>query len=37
MYDQPVTTIFIAENGGNDSGYAQALDVNGDPICGRAS
>jgi pimeloyl-ACP methyl ester carboxylesterase len=34
MYDQPVTTIFIAENGGNDTGYAQALDVNGEPIGG---
>ena len=37
MYDQPVTTIFIAENGGNDTGYAQALDVNGDPVGDRVA
>lgn len=32
QYDQPVTTIFIAENGGNDKGYAQALDLDGTPL-----
>jgi predicted esterase len=37
MYAEPVTTIFIAENGGNDSGYAQALDANGEPMGGKVA
>ena len=34
MFDQAVTTIFIAELRGDDSGYVQALDAMGDPIGG---
>jgi len=32
MFAVPVTTIFIIEKGGNDTGYMQSLDKNGDPI-----
>jgi len=34
MYDQSVSTIYICENGGNDTGYAQALNANGEPVGG---
>ena len=30
LFGEPVTTIFLVENNGNDSGYFQALDQNGD-------
>jgi len=32
MFAVPVTTIFIIEKGGNDNGYMQCLDQNGDPL-----
>jgi hypothetical protein len=32
MFAMPVTTIFIIEKGGNDTGYMQALDENGEPL-----
>jgi len=32
MFAMPVTTIFIIEKGGNDTGYMQALDENGNPL-----
>jgi len=32
MFAIPVTTIFIIEKGGNDTGYMQSLDENGDPL-----
>jgi hypothetical protein len=32
MFAVPVTTIFIIEKGGNDIGYMQSLDANGDPL-----
>jgi hypothetical protein len=32
VFDLPVTTIFIIEKGGNDSGYIVGLDKNGDTI-----
>ena len=32
MFDQAVDTIFIIERNGNDAGYIQALDANGDAI-----
>jgi hypothetical protein len=32
MFAMPVTTIFIIEKGGNDIGYMQSLDENGDPL-----
>ncbi len=32
MFAVPVTTIFIIEKGGNDTGYMQALDEKGEPL-----
>ena len=32
VFAMPVTTIFIIEKGGNDTGYMQSLDENGDPL-----
>ena len=32
VFAMPVTTIFIIEKGGNDIGYMQSLDENGDPL-----
>jgi len=32
MFAMPVTTIFIIEKGGNDTGYMQSLDENGEPL-----
>jgi hypothetical protein len=32
LFGAPVTTVFIVEKGGNDSGYVQSLDENGDVV-----
>ena len=32
VFTMPVTTIFIVEKGGNDTGYIQSLDENGNPL-----
>jgi len=32
VFTMPVTTIFVIEKGGNDTGYIQSLDENGNPL-----